>query len=267
MATRWFIVLAAFLAGSDQLTKWLARTQLDVGVRHEIIDDFFRITLNYNEGIAWGMLPDYKEYLTIFAMVMVVVILIFMRKLEKDEVWLKISLSFMMAGAVGNMTDRLIYQKVTDFLDVRLFNPWSDWYYNWPIFNLADSYIVIGATILFFVVFLSAGDTIRTSQTPTPAGVTGSLGPLGDGSSGWEDNGPRIPGTVPEEEALIELPKEPDTDSLRPIEEADKIRQETISGSPEKSPDESSMDDRFEQDPPPEDGSIEELTRRPDPEN
>jgi signal peptidase II len=260
MATRWFILLSIILACADQATKWLARVNLDEGVRHEIIPGFFRITLNFNSGIAWGMLPEYSGYLTIFAIVMVFVILIFMRKLERDEVWLKISLAFMMAGAVGNMVDRLARGEVTDFLDVRLFLPGTSWTYDWPIFNLADSFIVVGATILFFVVFFSAGDTLMAKKEAKVAVVTGSLGSIGEPSD-WE-MGPRVPGAVGPEEALIELPVSPQNEMLRPIEEADQARSETL---PEPLGSESpGRSDEGDAGPPRGPDQLDEFTRRPE---
>ena len=98
-------------------------------------------------GIAWGMLPQWSEYFTYFAIIMVLVILMILRKLDRDEVWLKIALAFQMAGAMGNMADRLRFRRVTDFIDITLF-PGTRWEYDWPIFNLADSLLVIGACLL-----------------------------------------------------------------------------------------------------------------------
>ncbi len=259
MATRWFICLALFLAGADWFTKHLARTSLDEGVRHKIIPGFFRITLNYNEGIAWGMFPEYKEYLTVFAMVMVIVILIFMRRLERDEVWLKISLALMMAGAIGNMFDRLIMRKVTDFLDVRLFLPGSAWDYDWPIFNLADSYIVIGATILFFIVVLSAGDTLASKKEPMPVAIAAGLGGMND-RDGWVE-GPEASGSVPVEEALVELKTDAEDEMLVPYEEADKVREETLTGALG-----SERPHKDEPVSPEDEDKLDELSRRPEPE-
>ncbi|HDS30836.1 MAG TPA: signal peptidase II [Firmicutes bacterium] len=263
MATRWFILLAVILAACDQFSKELARMRLEESVRHEIIPGFFRITLNFNSGIAWGMLPEYSSYLTFFAIIMVIVILVFMRKLERDEVWLKISLAFMMAGAIGNMIDRLLRGEVTDFLDVRLFMPGTSWTYDWPIFNLADSYIVVGATILFFIVFLSAGDTILTKKKPEPVKDSGALGPIGD-SSGWVD-GPEIPGSIPKEEALVELPISQQEELLRPIEEADQVRREVI-GEPIGSDTPVTPDETVSKsDVPSEPDQLDELSRHPEP--
>jgi len=234
MATRYFILLSIFLAGMDQLTKWVVRHNLTQGVRAEIIPDFFRLTLNYNKGIAWGMLPEWSEYFTYFAIVMVLVILLIFKKLDKDEVWLKIALAFQMAGAIGNMTDRLIRHRVTDFIDVTLF-PHTNFYYgwqifnkvfefqlpyDWPIFNLADSFVVVG-TIVLVLVLMSTSDKDSTTakQVSVLLGVTDERESPGlSDSSEWSMH-PTETGSITHEEALIELKDPRVSDKLRPIEE------------------------------------------------
>jgi signal peptidase II len=224
MATRYFVLLAVILAGSDQLTKWIARENLPERIPHEIIPDFFRVTLNYNEGIAWGMLPEWSEYFTYFAIVMVLVILMILRKLDKDEVWLKIALAFQMAGAIGNMADRLMYHKVTDFLDVTLF-PGSRWEYDWPIFNLADSYVVVG-TVVLVLVLLFARDP-SADEKPATERVGGTLEGLPDERGGWEEM-ERLPGSIHAEEGLMEIKTEEPSEMLVPFEEKDSVNAEEL---------------------------------------
>ncbi|MFH1676643.1 MAG: signal peptidase II, partial [bacterium] len=210
------------------------RQNLTQGVRAEIIPDFFRLTLNYNKGIAWGMLPEWSEYFTYFAIVMVLVILLIFKKLDKDEVWLKIALAFQMAGAIGNMTDRLIRHKVTDFIDVTLFphtNFYHSWHifnktfefglpYDWPIFNLADSFVVVG-TIVLVMVLMSTTD----KDSATAKQVSILLGSTDDSESpGLSDNSewsvhPTETGCITAEEALVELKDPQASDKLRPFEE------------------------------------------------
>ena len=232
MATRYFVLLSVILAGVDQLTKFLARAGLGEGVRHDIIPDFFRITLNFNQGIAWGMLPEWSEYFTYFAIVMVLVILMILRRLDRDEVWLKIALAFQMAGAIGNMTDRLIRHRVTDFIDVRLFLPGTGWQYDWPIFNLADSFVVVG-TVVLVLVLVFAADRPAT-QITTASRVKAGLGPM-EGEPGWTD---RVtpPGSVPVEEGLIEIGLGQQSEMLMPLEEAEAGKNEA-SEQPSGSPD------------------------------
>jgi signal peptidase II len=240
MATRWFVLLSIILAGADQLTKSVALKGLQPNVRYEIVPDFFRLTLNFNKGIAWGMLPEWSEYFTYFAIIMVLVILMILRKLDKDEVWLKIALAFQMAGAIGNMTDRIARHQVTDFLDVTLFphvNPPVNYAWNlgllhgrimlpydWPIFNLADSFVVVGTIVLVMVLMFSRETSIVLGEVKS-APVRGGLG-AADDQSMWI-GAPVCQGNVPMEEALIELP-EIESEGLVPLEEVESVRQEKI---------------------------------------
>jgi signal peptidase II len=227
MATRWFVFLSLLLAFTDQLTKYLARTHLDEHVQHTIIPGFFRITLNFNEGIAWGMLPQWSEWFTYFAIIMVLVILMILRKLDKDEVWLKIALAFQMAGAMGNMADRLRERRVTDFIDVTLF-PHTRWEYDWPIFNLADSYVVIGTIVLVLVLIFVREDE---GEEAKPAKVgEGKLISYSEKAEGEWEEVRRLPGSVPADEALVEIPRDADSEMLTPFEEDEGTHREEVEG-------------------------------------
>ncbi|HEX9745256.1 MAG TPA: signal peptidase II [bacterium] len=257
MATRWFIVLSCCLWAADQVSKFLARQLMtaddlqrliagEIGaVRNEIIPDFFYLTLNFNKGIAWGMLPHWSEYFTYFAIIMVLVILMILGKLEKDEVWLKVALSFQMAGALGNMTDRLVMSRVTDFIDLILFHG-TKFQYDWPIFNLADSFVVVGTIVLVTVLLFSRDSKPEPSLALSAAGAGKiSAGPgLG--------NHPEEARNEAEDEALIELPIEEDG-LLIPFEDADLVREEITE----------SIGSDASEDAPSEPDSLDELDRRP----
>jgi len=253
MSTRWFIALSVVLAIFDQATKFLARRLVDHetlqallreetnAVKNVIIPNFYSLTLTFNPGIAWGMLPQWSEYFTYFAIVMVLVILMIMRKLDRDEVWLKIALAFQMAGAFGNMTDRLIFKKVTDFIDVILFpnmNVHYQWHllgknfrfdlpYDWPIFNLADSFVVVGTTVLVLVLFFTK-DT-QPETVPAAVTVTGPLMGLPD-----EREKSRMTGSIPDDEGLKEIPGDATSEMLVPFEDADTIRTDELGADDEK---------------------------------
>ena len=225
MATRWFVLLSLLLAAADQVTKQLARLHLEESVTHEIIPGFFRITLNFNEGIAWGMLPEWSEWFTYFAIIMVLVILMILRKLDKDEVWLKIALAFQMAGAIGNMTDRLRFHRVTDFIDITLF-PHMPWRYDWPIFNLADSFVVIGTVVLVLVLIFvrEYGPEDQASR----AAVGGSLSTFREKSEGDWETMEHTPGSVPADEALKEIPVDSSVEMLTPFEDDEGVHREEL---------------------------------------
>lgn len=121
----------------DQLSKFLAVRFLQLNTSVSLIKNFLYMTLVHNRGAAFGML---KNQLFLFVMISFFAILfIFLHlKNKKNPFLFKISLSLILSGAVGNLIDRLRFGYVIDFLDLRF----------WPVFNLADSALTIGALLL-----------------------------------------------------------------------------------------------------------------------
>ena len=294
MATRYFIALSLFLAILDQYTKYLAKQLVspedlrllidgEIGaVRNEIIPGFLYLTLNFNKGIAWGMLPEWSEYFTAFAIIMVLIILMILRKLDKDEVWFKIALTFQMAGAIGNMIDRLGFKRVTDFIDVTLFPNTNVNYawtlfnktfefrlpYDWPIFNLADSFVVVGTVVLVLVLIFSKEEITVVTATAGGTPEDARLKTFPD-REGWESDEIEMthPGNVDKEEALVEITIDDDAEKLIPIEDADRIHPEEIQGvfggSARYSEDEVRPDVKPAADS--DDENLNDLSRRPEP--
>ena len=116
-----------------------------------IIDNFFSITYAKNEGIAFSLLDGHVNFIVIMS----IIVIFIMIKYIKDNVVNKldsIGYSLVIGGAVGNLLDRIIYGYVIDFLDFKIFG------YNYPIFNFADTFIVIGILILIISSFREVGD-------------------------------------------------------------------------------------------------------------
>lgn len=140
---------AAFLVVlvSDQITKTLAQSRLSLGEAIEVIPGLFNLTLVYNPGAAFGLfgnLPDFwrRTVLFVVSILALLVVFRFMVKEAKDDRWAQFALSAILAGAIGNIIDRLRFDAVVDFLDFY----WGN--YHWPAFNIADSAISLGVTIL-----------------------------------------------------------------------------------------------------------------------
>ncbi len=138
----------------DQATKlYIART-LPLHAMIRVIENFFTITYLRNRGAAFGILATSPWRLPFFILVStiaVVVILTVIKKLRDEQKLALFSLSLILAGAVGNLIDRVSYGEVIDFIFVH----WYDHY--WPAFNVADSAICVG-------VFLLALDMFREEQ-------------------------------------------------------------------------------------------------------
>ncbi len=134
----------------DQATKlYIART-LPLHAMISIIENFFTITYLRNRGAAFGMLatsPWRLPFFILVSTVAVVVIFMIIRKLRDDQKLSALSLSLILAGAVGNLIDRISYGEVIDFIFVH----WYDHY--WPAFNVADSAICVGVFLLALEMF------------------------------------------------------------------------------------------------------------------
>ena len=129
----------------DQLSKLAVLAKFDYMERLNVIPDFFDLTLVYNPGAAFSFLADQGGWQKFFFLALAVVISAYLvRGIWRDDFarWGKIGAAMIVGGAFGNVIDRLAYGHVVDFL---LFY-WKDWYY--PAFNIADSFICVGAVLL-----------------------------------------------------------------------------------------------------------------------
>ena len=157
---RWLWVALLILV-LDQLTKWLATEQLSYGEQIAIIPSFFNITLLHNTGAAFSFLSDaggwQRWFFTVIAVGVSIGITVWLSRLQSSQRWLTIALVLILGGAVGNLWDRVYLGYVVDFIQVY----YQQWY--WPAFNIADSAITIGATMLFI-------DAFRTEPESSPNG-------------------------------------------------------------------------------------------------
>ena len=129
----------------DQVSKWLAVTQLRPFQEHPVLPSF-NISLVYNNGAAWSLFSDasgwQRWFFTVVSAAVSAMIVLWMRKLARTEQWTCVALALILGGALGNLIDRLRIGQVIDFIHL---------YYDrfhWPVFNIADSAITIGAVIL-----------------------------------------------------------------------------------------------------------------------
>ena len=107
-----------------------------------MIKDFFYLTHAQNTGVAWSMFADMPEMITAVAVFATAAITVYFIRSKNLAMFEKIALLMIMSGAIGNVIDRLFRGFVIDFLDFYIFG------YDYPVFNIADSFIVIGAVIL-----------------------------------------------------------------------------------------------------------------------
>ena len=131
----------------DQLTKWLVRSELPLHDGVPVFPGFFSIVHAANRGGAFSLFAEAHEAIRLpffFAAAAVAVgfLIYFVRQIPSDQRLLLFALAAVLGGALGNLIDRAIFGQVTDFLLV-YYHGWT-----WPAFNVADSFISIGVTIL-----------------------------------------------------------------------------------------------------------------------
>jgi signal peptidase II len=135
-----FIVLFAVVA-LDQLTKYLAIVYLQPASTVPVINRFFYLTYVENTGAAFGILRDKTWLLSILTIVIIIAAILYIFKSRMLAPIVKISMALIVAGAMGNLIDRIRLGYVIDFFDFTV----------WPVFNIADISVVIGTAILVFV--------------------------------------------------------------------------------------------------------------------
>ena len=135
-------LLAFFILLSDQISKYVVATSFQIGESVRVFP-FFNISRVANKGISFGMLSDTVQPTVLILLSLLVIIALIMWTKNNKEYMLPSGM--IIAGALGNIVDRIDYKAVIDFLDFHIGS------LHWPAFNVADSAIVIGVCILFFV--------------------------------------------------------------------------------------------------------------------
>jgi signal peptidase II len=144
----WLLGLSALIILADRLTKvWVAK-HIALGGAIPVIPRVLRITHWTNEGAAFSMFAEsasphlVRWVLVAFSLVAALAVLIALVRLGNRFTLTTIALALILAGALGNVHDRIVYGSVVDFIEVHIFS------YHWPDFNVADSSIVTGACLL-----------------------------------------------------------------------------------------------------------------------
>lgn len=153
----WPAFVLSFAA--DMATKLWVDASLTFADRVPVIEGFFYITHVRNPGAAFGLFNTAPAALRLTAfigitIVAIVMIFSFYRKLAPGERLSALSLGLILGGAGGNLVDRIFRGEVVDFLHFRL---WGG--YQWPDFNLADTFIVVGVALLVIELLASEGET------------------------------------------------------------------------------------------------------------
>lgn len=145
----WFALSIVVILG-DQLTKYLAATHL-IPYQPEPLMPMVNLTLAYNSGAAFSFLSGtggwHRWFFAVFSIIMCVVLIVWLFKLPRAAKLQSLAISLILGGAAGNLYDRAMWGHVVDFIDLYYQN------YHWPVFNLADTAICVGAFLLVIDLF------------------------------------------------------------------------------------------------------------------
>lgn len=167
-ANRKYLVFSVFMALSlvlDQWTKALARTHLkSLSPLNPkvVVDGFFNLRYSENPGVAFGMLqevPGGRLWLTLLAVLAFVLVIFYLRSTESSATRMHVALGLVGGGALGNVLDRMMYGKVTDFI------VWHYKHHEWPAFNIADAALCVGVGLMILDMFINRPAPASTSPT------------------------------------------------------------------------------------------------------
>jgi signal peptidase II len=158
-----FAMTAVVVIIVDQLTKYWIDSSMMLHDSITVLNGFFSITYVRNPGAAFGFLagasPAFRYVFFIaINIIAITLILSYIKKATMEESRLILALSFIMAGAVGNLIDRVRFGEVVDFLDFYIGSA------HWPAFNVADSSITVGAFFLILELWRRGKESHRLSH-------------------------------------------------------------------------------------------------------
>jgi signal peptidase II len=144
---RFILFLSLPLYALDQWTKQMVLRYVSPDEPRVLVSDFFSLVNVTNTGAAFGSFRGNNTFFIVISSVALVIVLGLLLRAQIPDRWRDISLALLLAGIVGNLTDRLLYGHVIDFLLVDLHVPYA---HPWPAFNVADSCISV-AVVLFII--------------------------------------------------------------------------------------------------------------------
>lgn len=152
------VCLAALAVLLDQLTKWLVVANMRVGETIPLWEGVFHFTFRTNTGAAFSLFdaPDQRWIFMTASTVGILFMLAYLLLARDNPFYIRYPLGMMIGGGIGNMIDRILNGYVVDMLDFRLIN--------FPVFNVADCFVTVGATLLVVGVLYEAICEMRANK-------------------------------------------------------------------------------------------------------
>ncbi|MBO5931721.1 MAG: signal peptidase II [Clostridia bacterium] len=163
------IVLIAIIAGIiclDQVTKWLAVVFLQGEASFPLWREVLHFTYAENTGMAFGMLKDHRWVFMVFSTLAIIGLAVYLFRYRPEGRWMQISMAFIIGGGIGNMIDRIFLGYVVDFIDFTLID--------FAIFNVADSFVCVGAGIMIVLLFIDLVKEIKLERAQKAAVAAGA---------------------------------------------------------------------------------------------
>ncbi len=153
-------VPSGLIVALDQWTKWLVRTNLPfegtwLPGRLQWLSPYARIVNWSNSGAAFGSFQNGNAVFTVLAILVIIAIIYYFPRVEVNDWTLRLAMCLQMGGAAGNLVDRLMAGKVTDFISIGTF----------PVFNVADSSISVGVVVLLLGVWIKERNEKKATTT------------------------------------------------------------------------------------------------------
>lgn len=141
------LIVTILLIAIDQITKYIALINLKPISSTVFIKGFMDFTFVENRGAAFGILEGQRWFFVVITVTISVAIIYAFLKLpnKKEYMYLRVSLVLILSGAIGNVIDRFFRGYVVDFFEFT--------FINWPVFNVADIYVVVGTILFAFLLF------------------------------------------------------------------------------------------------------------------
>lgn len=134
------IILGIIIVFADQFSKHLVETYLYLGQSIPIISDIVNITLLRNPGALFGFMPDGRWIFIVITIISLAIMVLLMIEIPRGKIYMRVGMTLIMAGALGNLIDRVRFGYVIDFIDFGF----------WPVFNIADTALIVGAAFFLF---------------------------------------------------------------------------------------------------------------------
>lgn len=160
---KWILSISLPLYALDQITKYWILGHVDAESNVPLIPRWFYLVNVTNTGAAFGSFKNNNAFFIVLSLIaMLAVLSILLRKRSHPDAWRDLSLALLLAGVMGNLTDRLVHGHVTDFVLVNLHVRFAD---PWPAFNVADSCICVA--VICFIIHSLGQKPPANSEAPT----------------------------------------------------------------------------------------------------